>query len=626
MQKFLRNLSRKQKSLVFLAIDTAQIPVALFFTFLILPGQMPVSAQMSDSLPMLFFVMMFGVGVSRALGLPLIVLNDYERHAIGLTALFALFLSAASASLSAFAGLSLSLGTHVVFGFSYFAFAVAGRVVLHKIVNMIYSIGEPPRPVLIYGAGTTGTQLAQALSTHDSIQPIAFVDDNTSLQRVRLSGLPVYAPTKIAHLAEKHGIRRVLLAMPSLTTPKQAQIARRLQAMGLEVQTLPSFAQLIGEEELVDKLAPIEPQDFLGRTTRDVPLGDAYPAYAGRSILVTGAGGSIGSELCRQVLGCRPSRLVLFDISELSLYRIESELQQLVRETGSQVELVAILGSVTDARLVRRVLTENGIQIVLHAAAYKHVPLVEANALVGLENNVMGTRVLAREAAAQSIERFTLISSDKAVRPTNVMGASKRLAELVVQDLDNRSNRTIFSMVRFGNVLGSSGSVVPLFESQIRRGGPVTVTDPDVKRFFMTLREAVTLVLKAGAAARGGEVFVLDMGEPVSILTLAEQMIEHMGYSVRDEARPNGDIEIQITGLRPGEKMTEELTLTGSMTPTRFQKIFCVHETGLNDSQIETVLRDLRGAIADGDEATARALIAKWVESPEPSEKRPELS
>jgi FlaA1/EpsC-like NDP-sugar epimerase len=382
--------------------------------------------------------------------------------------------------------------------------------------------------------------------------------------------------------------------------------------MQLEVQALPSFAQLIGEEALVDKLTPVAPQNFLGRATRDVPLQEASGSYQDRVVLVSGAGGSIGSELCRQVLACRPRKLVLYELSELALYTIHQELVQQVE--GTDIELVPVLGSVTDPRQVRMVLAHHGVQVVLHAAAYKHVPLVEANPLPGLANNVFGTQTLARAAARCGVERFILISSDKAVRPTNVMGASKRMAELVVQDLATRHPGTIFTMVRFGNVLGSSGSVVPLFQDQISRGGPVTVTDPRVKRYFMTIREAVQLVLQAGAEAQGGEVFVLDMGEPVSILQLARQVIESAGYSVRDEACPDGDIAIDIIGLRPGEKMEEELTLSPDLITTRHQKIFCAREAVLSEIEVAALIRGLRQAVAAGDERAARHLIERWVE------------
>ena len=612
MLKIISSLTRKQKAYVFLAVDLLLIPVALFFTYTVQALPMSPSEALWQSLPVLPYLLAIAAGLSVWLGLPGIQLNAYERHAVGLTAVFALGLAAVSAGLLMFAGLKLPFGTHVMFAISYFLFLVASRAVLFQVVTAMYRRAQPRRRVLIYGAGTTGTQLAQALKAHDSIDPIAFVDDNTSLQGMTLLGLPVFPPAQLAGLVKERAINRVLLAMPSLSQPKQAQIARRLQKMGLEVQALPSFAQLIGEEALIDKLTPVAPQNFLGRKHADTTLGDAAGSYSGRTVLVSGAGGSIGSELCRQVLACQPKRLVLYELSELALYTVHQELEQLSEGTG--IEIVPVLGSVTDPRQVRKVLFDHGVQVVLHAAAYKHVPLVEANPLPGLANNVFGTQTLAREAAGAGVERFILISSDKAVRPANVMGASKRLAELVVQDLATRHDGIIFAMVRFGNVLGSSGSVVPLFQEQISRGGPVTVTDTRVRRYFMTISEAVQLVLKAGSSARGGEVFVLDMGKPVSILQLARQVIESAGYTVRDGDHPDGDIEIEIIGLRPGEKIEEELTLSGDLIGTPYQKIFCAREDYLSEIEVAAVLRGLRHALAASDDDAALLVVTRWVE------------
>lgn len=612
MFRLISALTRKQKSYVFLTIDLLLIPAALLFTYAVqsLPT-MPLET-LAMTAPILPYLVAVAAGLSLWLGLPHVQLIAYERHAVGLTAVLALLTAGAAALLMSVSGSTLPPGTHVMFGISYFLLMVATRVVLAQVVQAIYRRAQPRRRVLIYGAGTTGTQLAQALRAHERIDPVAFVDDNTSLQGMTLMGLPVFPPARISEIVKARDISRVLLAMPSQSQPKQAQIIKRLQKMGLEVQALPSFAQLIGEEALVDKLTPIAPQKFLGRAAHKVTLEADCDSYAGRAVLISGAGGSIGSELCRQVLACGPAKMVLYELSELALYSVHQELEQLAEGTG--VEVVPVLGSVTDPRQVRKVLTDHSVQVVLHAAAYKHVPLVEANPLAGLANNVFGTQTLAREAAAMGVERFILISSDKAVRPTNVMGASKRLAELVVQDLATRHGGTIFAMVRFGNVLGSSGSVVPLFQDQISRGGPVTVTDPRVKRYFMTISEAVQLVLKAGSEARGGEVFVLDMGESVPIMQLARQVIQRAGYTVRDTDNPDGDIEIEVIGLRPGEKMEEELTLSQDLIGTRHQKIFCAQEEMLSEIEVAAVLRGLREAMAASDEAAALEVVLRWVE------------
>ncbi|HID67203.1 MAG TPA: polysaccharide biosynthesis protein, partial [Roseibacterium sp.] len=384
MFDFVTSLSRKQKTGVFLGIDLALIPIALLITYMV--QSLPTSAieTMIDTLPVLPYLIGFGALLEWRMGLAHIQLNDYERRAVGLTGILAVLMAAALATLATLAGIVLPVGTYVMFGIIYFGCSSATRIILHQVVLAIYQRARPRRRVLIYGAGTTGTQLAQALKSHDSIDPVAFVDDNSSLQGMMLAGLPVYPPARLQGLVEARNINRVLLAMPSLSQPKQAQIARRLQKMGLEVQALPSFAQLIGEEALIDKLTPVAPQNFLGRDACDVALGDACEAYAGRTVLVSGAGGSIGSELCRQVLSCRPRRLVLYELSELALYTVHLELGHLTE--GSGVELVPVLGSVTDPRQVRRVFEKYDIQVVLHAAAYKHVPLVEANPLPGLTN------------------------------------------------------------------------------------------------------------------------------------------------------------------------------------------------------------------------------------------------
>ena len=612
MINIVTSLSRKQKSYIFLAVDLLLIPVALLFAYTVQSLPIPPARALILTLPVLPYMVGIGAALSIWMGLPQIQLKAFDRHAAWLAAIYASLTAAMSGGLIRFTGLDLPFGTYVMLGLSYFMLVVASRAVLLQVVTSIYRRAQPRRRVLIYGAGTTGTQLAQALKSHDAIDPVAFVDDNSSLQGLTLLGLPVFPPARIPQLVKERSIDRVLLAMPSLSQPKQAQIARRLQKMKLEVQALPSFAQLIGEEALIDKLTPVPPQNFLGRKSAESSLGDAADCYAGRVVLVSGAGGSIGSELCRQVLACRPRKMVLYELSELALYTVCQELEQLAEGTG--IRLVPVLGSVTDPRQVRKVLWEHRVQVVLHAAAYKHVPLVEANPLPGLANNVFGTQTLAREAAEASVERFILVSSDKAVRPTNVMGASKRLAELVVQDLATRHDTTVFSMVRFGNVLGSSGSVVPLFQDQISRGGPVTVTDVNVKRYFMTIREAVQLVLKAGSEARGGEVFVLDMGKPVPIMTLARQVIESAGYTVQDESHPDGDIAIEIIGLRPGEKIEEELTLSGDLIGTRYQKVFCAREDYLSEIEVAAVLRSLRHALAASDEEAARMVVARWVE------------
>jgi len=618
MLQFVKSMTRVQKQIVLLAVDLALVPLALLLTFSVqLNGTNPIVHLWSVA-PVVGMIMVLAAALSTVLRVPHTRLNAYDMSGVGRTAVFAIALTLSAFALGQIAELGYAGGTYVVFGILFFLLSTTSRVAMLKLLLTLYRRETPRCRVLIYGAGTTGMQLASALKTHEMIEPVAFVDDNAALQRLSIAGLPVLKPARIAEIAEERQINRVLIAMPSLSLPKRTQIARRLEGLGLEVQALPSFAQLIGEEALIDKLAPVIPGQLLGRARLDASILTDDAHFTGRNVLVSGAGGSIGSELCRQVLACKPARLVLYELSELALYTIEMELRDLAGEAGT--ELVPVLGSVTDARLVRRVLGDHDIDVVLHAAAYKHVPMVEANPLAGLANNVMGTATLAREAREAGVDRFILISSDKAVRPTNVMGASKRLAELVVQDLAERSQGTVFAMVRFGNVLGSSGSVIPLFQDQIARGGPLTVTHEDVTRYFMTVQEAVRLVLRAAGFARGGEVFVLDMGTPVAIRNLARQVIEASGYTVCDAVNPDGDIEIVITGLRPGEKLHEELLIGEGFLTTAHEKIFAAREARLSEIEVASALRSLREAVAGADDAAARAVITRWVEGYAPGE------
>lgn len=620
MLSWIKSLNKLQKRRIMLVLDLVLVPLALFFAFAALNLDGGFSGNFNSFMLLSPYLMGIAVCISVWIGISEIQVSAYEAASVGLTALHAVLLAIASITVSDIAMLGLPLGVHMVFGAAFFCFAVGSRAVLFQVVLMVYRYSIKRTRVLIYGAGTTGSQLVSALRGHERIQPVAFVDDNKGLQGLRVQRLPVFPSLNIANVVIENQIDRVLLAVPSLSRPKQAQIARRLERMGLEVQTLPSFSQLIGEEALVNKLTPVSAKNFLGRAEVEHTLGEAGNCYENRVVLISGAGGSIGSELCRQVLDCRPSKLILFELSELGLYNIDMELRSMIEHEDLDIEIVPVLGTVTDSRQVRKLLIAHGVQVVLHAAAYKHVPLVEANPLTGLVNNVFGTQTLAEQSAGCGVERFMLISSDKAVRPTNVMGASKRLAELVIQDLAKRQPKggTVFSMVRFGNVLGSSGSVVPLFQEQVARGGPLTVTDERVERYFMTVQEAVQLVLQACAISRGQEVFVLDMGQPVSILNLARQVIESAGYEVRDGDNPSGDIEIEITGLRPGEKMSEELTLSGELLGTIYPKIFMTREEGLSQIEVAAAMRRLREAFVASDEDMARDVVRKWVEGFQP--------
>ena len=417
--------------------------------------------------------------------------------------------------------------------------------------------------VAIYGAGESGAQLAAALRLTGNHKIVSFLDDNPAYWSRSINGVAIQPPQVLMELGD--AIDQVLLASPSLARSERRYLVDQLQSRGVAVLQVPSVDDLTSGRARIDALRPIAIEDLLGRD--EVP---AIPELLGPGIhdavvCVTGAGGSIGSELCRQILSLSPARLILFERSEPALYAIEQELNSLLPDN---VALQSVLGSATDLKLLQRVFSNKRVDIIFHAAAYKHVPLVEVNPLAGLDNNVVSTVRVCAAAIANGVRQVVLISTDKAVRPTNVMGASKRLAELVVQAHAVESNDTSFSMVRFGNVLGSSGSVVPLFRRQIAAGGPITLTHPEIIRYFMTIPEAASLVLQASVLAQGGDLFLLDMGEPVRIKTLAEQMVRLSGLSLRDASNPGGDIDIVCTGLRPGEKLYEELLIDAQSEPT----------------------------------------------------------
>ncbi len=610
-------LNRIHKRFVFLLVDVVLAPLALLVTvMLVYASFFPVYAF--QDLAYIFMILPVAAAVlSAALGIPNIKLKAFESLAILRTSAFSALLSVVLYILCREMAEPFPLVGVSLFGLIFFLISVGVRLAMLNLYLWVLRWGHRRWRVLIYGAGTTGIQLAAALKSHESVMVVAFLDDNVALHSMTVAGLRVLSPDRIEHIVQEREIDRVLLAMPSTSAPKQAQIARRLQSLGLDVLALPSFAQLVGAEALVDNLAPVEPGKFLGRKQVEEVPPDGLATYSGRSILVTGAGGTIGSELCRQLLSYQPRKLVLFEMSEVALYDIDRELR--ARPDAGKTQIVPLLASVTDSRAARSAMADHGINVVLHAAAYKHVPLVEANPIAGMSNNVLGTRTLADAADEAGVERFILISTDKAVRPTNVMGASKRLAELVIQDLAKRSRQTVFSMVRFGNVLGSSGSVVPLFKEQIARGGPITLTHDDVTRYFMTIAEAVKLVLLAGSFSQtgshsGGDVFVLDMGKPMRIRDLAEQMIQAAGYSVRDHDHPDGDIEIQMIGLRPGEKLHEELLIGEGLLTTPHAKILRAREVSLSELDMAKALQTLRNAMATGDAEAARAVAAAYVE------------
>ena len=469
--------------------------------------------------------------------------------------------------------------------------------------------------LLIYGAGEAGVQTAAAIANARQYVLVGFVDDDPAKAGRSVNGAMVYRPRQIAEVVARRGVTDILLALPSVSRARRNEIIASLGKVPVHIRTLPGMSDLASGRVTLRDIKELDIEDLLGRDAVASDAAVLARGIAAKVVLVTGAGGTIGGELCRQIVLQRPRQLVLLDHSEFGLYTIHQELQALCAAKGLAVELVALLGSVSNLRRIQEVCGLYLPGSVYHAAAYKHVPMVESNPAEGVSNNVLGTLNVALAALQSGAANFVLVSTDKAVRPTNVMGASKRMAELVLQALDARSGNgtTRFSMVRFGNVLDSSGSVVPLFRSQLASGGPLTVTHAEVTRYFMTISEAAQLVLHAGAMAQGGEVFVLDMGQPVKILQLARRMVELSGLSVRDEASPDGDIAITITGLRPGEKLYEELLIGDNPAPTTHPRIMKAHEEFLPWSALEGQLDALRAGVDGGDVAAIKAVLKACV-------------
>ena len=609
----LLNMSRSAKRMVFLTADILLIPISLFAAFALRYGTATPFPMILESWELFALMAAFGGAIIYFFNLPKIKLNAFETRAMLQVGLAAVSLSVTAMAVSYLLQLSGSRSVPLIFGVLFFVASVLMRVLGLYIIMYLSDRAEGRQHVLIYGGGSAGIQLASALRQSKEARPVAFIDDNSNLHGLMVAGLPVCAPSDIEKLINKHRVGRILVAMPSVEKERQNDIISKLTGLGVEVHVLPSYVDMMAGNAIIKDLRPVTPDELLGRDKVDLDTPEIAKTYAGRVVMVTGAGGSIGSELCRQLISCNPARIVLFEQGEFQLYSIDQELRPKANHAG--IEVSAYLGSVTNAPRVSNVVADEGVEIILHAAAYKHVPLVESNELEGARNNVLGTQIVAEAAAQAQIERFILVSTDKAVRPTNVMGATKRMAELVVQDIQTRHPVTKFSMVRFGNVLGSSGSVLPLFQKQIEMGGPVTVTHPEVTRYFMTIPEAARLVLLAGAYVEGGDVFVLDMGKPRKIIDIARQLITLSGRHVLDPQTGQGDIEIKITGLRPGEKLYEELLIDNdSLCQTPHPKILRAEEAKLSQIEVAAMIREIRASIDEGDEIRLRQLIATRVE------------
>ena len=595
---------RGVKRLISLAFDSCCIIAA---------AQIAIAAEPGDLLGEPVFMLMLVAALACAMpvfavfGLYRSVLRAVGTNFVYLLAA-AVFISTVLVAATNLALLQSAIPLKAIlrFGVLLLAFSGGGRLIVRDLLNRTPSSA---RAIAIYGAGEAGMRLAEALAASASLRLVAFIDDDAKRQGVLMRGVPVESPLELRNLVRHRQVSLVLLAMPNATRRRRGEILEALRPLGVAVQTVPDLSDIVSGVASIDDIRDVQIADLLGRDA--VPTSENLPdsCIRGKSVMVTGAGGSIGSELCRQILRRAPMRLVLLELSEHALYQIDREMRLVAAEEQYSVEIVALLGSVISRPRMRKIMRTYGVRTVYHAAAYKHVPIVEENVIEGINNNVIGTWHTAEAAIEAGVETFVLVSTDKAVNPPNVMGASKRLAEIVLQGLQHSARQTRFCMVRFGNVLDSSGSVVPLFRDQIRRGGPVTVTHPEVSRYFMTIPEAVNLVLQAGSMGMGGDVLVLEMGKPVRIADLARRMIELSGLSVRDATHPEGDIEIQFTGLRPAEKLYEELLIGKNVTGTGHPMILRAVEHFPPWDIVQLRLRDLVAAMEDGDVAGARAIL-----------------
>ena len=611
---YLAALPRTTKKAVLVTSDAVFFPVALVVASLfhlgVFPSELVAQWYVTLLAPAVAIPVFVTIGLYRA------VVRYISSHVV-LTAFKGMTLATLAFGLaSLFFGIEwvngFTLGIYWALGMIYITGSrFAARDFMHRARR-----GSSRQNVAIYGAGSAGAQLAMALKSGRDFRPVAFIDDKKELIGTTVRGIKVLAATAIPELVQKRGLAQVFLALPSAGATRRRAILRELEKHPIRIRTIAPLVDILSGRASIDEIRDIDITDLLGRDP--VP---PMPALMGQcitaqTVMVTGAGGSIGSELCRQILAQRPKRLVLFEKSEFALYQIEQELHSVetLQASVQPTEIIPVLGSVTDRARVFDVMNSLGVQTVYHAAAYKHVPLVEQNPAEGVRNNVFGTLAVASAAIDAGVRKFVLISTDKAVRPTNVMGATKRTAELILQALANQTPAgTTFCMVRFGNVLASSGSVVPLFRRQIRAGGPITVTHTEITRYFMTIPEAAQLVIQAGAMAHGGDVFILDMGEPVKIVDLARRMIHLSGFDIKDEAHPEGDIEIKYTGLRPGEKLYEELLVGTDSVPTPHSRIMRANESKLPWVELKLLLDELEDACTCMNADEIRCVLQKIV-------------
>lgn len=602
------SLPRRQKQIVLVLMDICVLPLMMWLAYAIRLAR-PNVHVMQGLDAWYIYVGICGIAIFALLGIYSAIVRSFNEDYL-LRISIATFIQIVGLYAVKKLGLAfIPMSIPLMYGFVLFSWMWWSRAVIRYATLRTFVKKQNRKRVAIYGAGLAGQQIAAALYRSDDYLPVCFIDDKASLQGQSLSGLKIFSPKRALTAFRKFHIEEILLAMPSVSRARKKAIIESFEPSNVKIMELPGVTQLVGGRVQVSDIREVDIIDLLGRDPVPPKLDLLEKNIKNKVVMVTGAGGSIGSELSRQIVKHQPKCLVLFEMSEFALYSIDRELQ------NAGVEVVPILGSVTHQIKLERILQNHAVQTVYHAAAYKHVPLVEANPFEGIYNTSIGTARSVDAAVAQGVETFVLISTDKAVRPTNVMGASKRMAELYCQGLAATKPQTQISIVRFGNVLGSSGSVVPLFKKQIEKGGPVTVTHPEVTRYFMTIPEAAQLVIQAGAMGTGGDVFLLDMGEPVKIVDLAKQMIRLSGFKPMDE-KGLGDIAIQFTGLRPGEKLYEELLIESeNVTKTDHERILKSYEYFYLFDQINSVFLQLSDLSEQGEnQVKIKNILQTYVE------------
>ena len=610
MKDFIRSIAslpRRQKQIVLVLMDICVLPLMMWLAYAIRLARPNV--QVMQGLDAWYiYVGICGIAIFALLGIYRAIVRSFNEDYL-LRILIGTFIQiVALYTIKKLNVAFIPMSIPLMYGFMLFSYMWWSRAVIRYATLKTFAKKQSRKRVAIYGAGLAGQQIAAALNRSDDYLPVCFIDDKRSLHGQSLSGLKIYSPKKAQAKLGKFGIEEVLLAMPSVGRARKKEIIESFDTADVKIMELPGVTQLVDGKVKVSDIREVDIIDLLGRDPVPPKPELLEKNIKNKVVMVTGAGGSIGSELCRQIVKHQPKMLVLFEMSEFALYSIDRELQ------ASDIQIIPVLGSVTNQQKLERIIQEYKVQTVYHAAAYKHVPLVEANPFEGIYNTSIGTQRSVDAAVNQNVETFVLISTDKAVRPTNVMGASKRMAELYCQGLASTNPKTQISIVRFGNVLGSSGSVVPLFKKQIAQGGPVTVTHPEVTRYFMTIPEAAQLVIQAGAMGTGGDVFLLDMGEPVKIVDLAKQMIRLSGFRAIDE-NDIGDIEVQFTGLRPGEKLYEELLIDAeNVEKTEHERILKSYEKYYGYLEVSEIFIQLKNYKYRDDLNELFTILKKYVD------------